>query len=89
MVLSYKLYLKKGVKGEGRTCPRKQEEMMKSHMTLRTLTRLKFLKLKPSKGLGKLVKPRGIVVFQQLANSRDSSLYSSVWSAKLCYRTID
>lgn len=78
MVLSYRLHLKKGVKGEGRTCSGKHKEMMKTHMTLMTLTRLKFLKLKPSKGLVKLVKPTVTAVFQQLANSHDSTLYSSV-----------
>lgn len=51
---------------------------MKYHVPLTTLTQLKFLKLKPSKGLVKLVKSTGTVVLQQLANSCDSSLYSSV-----------
>lgn len=40
--------------------------MINPYMTLATLTRLKVLKLKPSKGLVKLV--RGTVVSKQLAN---------------------
>lgn len=44
------------MKAEGKTSSVKQEEMMNSYMTLTTLTKLKAPKLKPPKGLDKLVK---------------------------------